>query len=453
MVAAMALLAAPAAPAAPAQARKPSQVQEKRGELDELKGRIDDLRREVADAEESRADVADELEDAETAISAANRRLRQLTDQRARAQRELRDLEAQVEQLEQRIASQQDRLARLLRNRFVAGEAESLQHLLRGNDPNQIARDSHYLAGLSRAQADLIAELRHSLDDKRELAQKVRGKTEELAAIEKNHEKERTELVIQQQKRRAALDSLAGQIKARQREINSLKRDERRLTRLIDGLSRIVKTTPRRPPPVNTPKPAEIGPAPTAAAAPTGAEPRSATPAADAAEPPRTAAARRDVTEPTPAAPPQVVARNESLPDESFASQSLARLKGQLRLPARGELINRFGTPRQDGGTTWKGVFIRAPHGADVKAIATGRVVFADWLRGFGNLIILDHGDSYLSVYGNNESVFKTVGQPVQAGETISSVGNSGGNAESGLYFELRHQGQPLDPLRWVTLR
>ena len=448
-----AVLALLATPAAIAQARKPSQVQEKRGELNELKGRIDDLRKEVADAEESRADVADELEEAETAISAANRRLRQLTEQRARAQRELRDLEAQVEQLERRVESQQDRLARLLRNRFVAGEAESLQHLLRGNDPNQIARDSHYLAGLSRAQADLIGELRHSLDDKRELAQKVRGKTEELAAIEKNHEKERAELVVQQQKRRASLDTLAGQIKARQREIDSLKRDERRLTRLIDGLSRIVKTTPRKPPPPIVPKAVEIGPAPAAAVPPAGVEPRSATPAAEAAEAPRIAATRRDLTEPAPAAPPQLVARNENMPDESFSGQPLTKLKGQLRLPARGELINRFGTPRQEGGTTWKGVFIRAPQGGEVKAIATGRVVFADWLRGFGNLIILDHGDSYLSVYGNNESVFKTVGQPVQAGETIASVGNSGGNMESGLYFELRHQGQPLDPLRWVRLR
>lgn len=98
-------------------------------------------------------------------------------------------------------------------------------------------------------------------------------------------------------------------------------------------------------------------------------------------------------------------------------------------------------------------MFIRAPAGGEVKAVAAGRVVYADWLRGFGNLVIVDHGDSYLSVYGNNEAVFKTEGQPVRAGETIAAVGNSGGNADSGLYFELRHQGQPLDPMKWVTLR
>jgi septal ring factor EnvC (AmiA/AmiB activator) len=98
-------------------------------------------------------------------------------------------------------------------------------------------------------------------------------------------------------------------------------------------------------------------------------------------------------------------------------------------------------------------VFIRAANGAEVKAIAPGRIVFADWLRGFGNLAIVDHGDGYLSVYGNNESLFKAVGQPVKTGEAIASVGNSGGNPETGLYFELRHLGQPLDPLKWVSLR
>jgi septal ring factor EnvC (AmiA/AmiB activator) len=95
-------------------------------------------------------------------------------------------------------------------------------------------------------------------------------------------------------------------------------------------------------------------------------------------------------------------------------------------------------------------VFIRAAGGSEVKAVAAGRVVFADWLRGFGNLAIVDHDDGFLSVYGNNESLFRTVGDAVKTGEVIAAVGNSGGNPETGLYFELRHLGQPLDPMKWV---
>jgi septal ring factor EnvC (AmiA/AmiB activator) len=122
-------------------------------------------------------------------------------------------------------------------------------------------------------------------------------------------------------------------------------------------------------------------------------------------------------------------------------------------LPVRGELANRFGSPRSDGGVVWKGLFIAARSGEEVRAIADGRVVFADWLRGFGNLLIVDHGDAYMSLYGNNEALYKRVGDLIHGGESIAAVGASGGNADSGLYFELRHEGRPLDPLDWVSIR
>jgi septal ring factor EnvC (AmiA/AmiB activator) len=101
----------------------------------------------------------------------------------------------------------------------------------------------------------------------------------------------------------------------------------------------------------------------------------------------------------------------------------------------------------------WKGLFITARAGEEVRAIADGRVVFADWLRGFGNLLIVDHGDAYMSLYGNNEALYKRVGDIIHGGEPIAAVGASGGNADSGLYFELRHEGRPLDPLDWVNMR
>jgi septal ring factor EnvC (AmiA/AmiB activator) len=100
----------------------------------------------------------------------------------------------------------------------------------------------------------------------------------------------------------------------------------------------------------------------------------------------------------------------------------------------------------------WKGLFFAARAGEEVRAVADGRVVFADWLRGFGNLLIIDHGDAFMSLYGNNEALFKRVGDIIHGGEAVGAVGNSGGNDRSGLYFELRHQGRPLDPLDWVKM-
>ncbi|MGB4226990.1 MAG: peptidoglycan DD-metalloendopeptidase family protein, partial [Candidatus Dechloromonas phosphoritropha] len=151
-----------------------------------------------------------------------------------------------------------------------------------------------------------------------------------------------------------------------------------------------------------------------------------------------------------PARPKAVEVENRYEP--AVSDSGFARQKGSLRFPVRGAVAGRFGSAR-DGGGTWRGLFIKADTGSDVKAVAGGRVVFAEWMRGFGNLLIVDHGDSYLSIYGNNDSLLKQVGQGVKGGETVATVGNSGGNPESGLYFEIRHKGQPVDPMKWASLK
>ena len=128
-------------------------------------------------------------------------------------------------------------------------------------------------------------------------------------------------------------------------------------------------------------------------------------------------------------------------------------LRGKLTLPVRGELTQRFGAPRGAVGAEAKGVFIRAPQGQPVRSIARGQVVYADWMRGFGNLLIVDHGERYLSIYANNDSLLKELGDAVAPGETIATTGSSGGNEQTGLYFEMRHLGRAFDPLSWVKLK
>jgi septal ring factor EnvC (AmiA/AmiB activator) len=134
-------------------------------------------------------------------------------------------------------------------------------------------------------------------------------------------------------------------------------------------------------------------------------------------------------------------------------NDAFSALRGKLRLPVRGELVQRFGAPRGAAGMEAKGVFIRAPEGQPVRAIAGGRVVYADWMRGFGNLLIVDHGENYLSIYANNESLLKELGDVVAPGERIATTGSSGGNEQTGLYFEMRHLGRAFDPLSWVKLK
>jgi murein hydrolase activator len=126
-----------------------------------------------------------------------------------------------------------------------------------------------------------------------------------------------------------------------------------------------------------------------------------------------------------------------------------ASLKGRLPMPVNGRVVARFGTQRRGASLPWRGVVIAASEGSEVRAIHGGRVVFADWMRGFGLLTIIDHGKGYMSLYGYNQSLYKNVGDHVRQGEVIATVGDSGGRDSPGLYFEIRHDGKPDNPLLW----
>jgi septal ring factor EnvC (AmiA/AmiB activator) len=134
---------------------------------------------------------------------------------------------------------------------------------------------------------------------------------------------------------------------------------------------------------------------------------------------------------------------------EGAQRRSISGLKGDLSWPVQGRLSTRFGTQRASGGLTWDGVVISAGEGSEVRSLYYGRVAFADWLRGFGLLIILDHGDGYMSLYGFNQALLKETGEWVERGETIALVGDSGGRNFPSLYFGIRHRGRPLDPRQW----
>ncbi|MCM2289996.1 MAG: peptidoglycan DD-metalloendopeptidase family protein [Sulfuritalea sp.] len=383
-------------------------VDSKKDQLQDLKGRIETLRREMAAAEESKTYAADQLRETESAISNTNRRLHELGTERAELQAELADLDTQNQRLDRQTGTQQNQLARLLNRQFVGGDADALKLLLSGHDPNQSARDRYFLTQLSRAKADLIQQLRAVAAEKKRLADAAREQQAQLAEIERRQQESRAQLLDRKKQRLTKLAVIADRLKAQRREINTLKRDEQRLATLIEGLARIAAAKRAKP------------------RVPQGTHSAGAGSAA--------------------AARPSKLKNH----DPVDVGGAFAALRGKLRLPVRGSISGRFGSPRPEGGAAWKGVFIRAAEGAEVKAVAGGAVVFSDWLRGFGNLLIIDHGDDFLSVYGNNESLLASVGASIKGGDTVATVGNSGGNPDSGLYFELRHKGQPFDPLKWA---
>lgn len=144
----------------------------------------------------------------------------------------------------------------------------------------------------------------------------------------------------------------------------------------------------------------------------------------------------------------EALARIESMVTKAIELVGLSHLKGQLGWPVQGKLTNRFGRKRR-GSLRWKGVVINSSSGTPVQTVHQGLVLFADWLKGFGWVIVVDHGEGYMSLYGHNQTLLKTVGEKVEAGEPIALVGKSGGQQNSGLYFEIRHQGVAINPSKW----
>ena len=141
----------------------------------------------------------------------------------------------------------------------------------------------------------------------------------------------------------------------------------------------------------------------------------------------------------------------DTSPQEVMPHQPFAKLKGKLAWPVEGKLRRLFGRRKPLSNLPWQGVIIEAPSGRYVHAVSHGRIAFADWLRGFGNLIIIDHGDAYLSLYGHNESLYRSAGEWVETGDVIGSTGNSGGQEKTGLYFEIRRNGRPQNPTGWCV--
>lgn len=365
-----------------------------KSELNEVRGRIESLKKEVESAEETRHEASDALKKSELAISKMSRNLYELDQQQLDTKAELDKLDGQNQQTRGSISALQEQLSQLLYQQYLHGQQDPLVAMFNQQDASQVARQLHYYTYIAQARAEKIQSLKKNLTQLQHITQRTQEKNAELARIKEEQSNQKKLLLTEKENRKKVLSGIAKQIEGHKKEISRLQQDEKRLTQLIEKLAKITAKLEKRP------------------------------------------------TQPK--------ISNSKTPDATLANSAFQQLKGKMRLPIAGELSNRFGTPREDGGSSWKGLFIKAQSGQAVKAVASGRVVFADWLRGFGNLIIVDHDNSFMSLYGNNESLYKQAGDQVKAGDNIAAVGNSGGNPQSGLYFELRYQSKPFDPMTWV---
>jgi septal ring factor EnvC (AmiA/AmiB activator) len=361
-------------------------------ELENLRQRITTMQSEMAKTSESKTEAADALRESERAISDSNRKIAELAEQQREADTKLNELHAQQQQLKQHLSWQQALLSRLLYQQYLGGKHEYLKLMLDNQDPNKVARDLQYFRYIARNRAAWLDSLRTDLNALKNVSDKVQAQSEALSNLRAEQATQKEKLKQDQHERLQVLGRISNQLTQQRHEITRLQHDENRLARLVAKIAEML------------------------------AKPKT-----------------------------KSLFRNENIPDNRFDGQPFERLQGKLALPVKGDITNHFGATRPDSTVLWKGIFIRSSSGQSVKVIAAGRVVFADWLRGFGNLLIVDHGHAYMSLYGNNETLYKQVGDELRGGDTIATVGNSGGNSDSGLYFELRHESKPLDPIKWLA--
>lgn len=316
------------------------------------------------------------------------------------------------QQLDAQLAAQKNGLAQQLQALYTAGEQSHLRLLLRQDEPSDISRTIRYFGYLNDNRVARIQRIQKTLKESDAVRVTIEKDNVQLQELRKTLAQQKVDIESTLKARSVALDSLKSDIRATEKKLGKLKIEEANLQAVIDRLAA---------------RQAETGEK-TQAAATNAQAPKAKMPPATEKQTPqanRAPTSTRDTT------------------GKAFSS-----LRGQLPWPVNGRIIHSYGSARNEK-QRWRGVVLAAAGGSKVKAIANGRVAFAGWMDGYGHLIIIEHDNNYMSLYGYNRAVYKKEGAVVNAGETIAAVGNSSGQSQDALYFEIRSGTTPQNPARW----
>lgn len=391
------LVALLAAGAAPAQNSRDTERKLERART-ELKSIASERRK----LEGQRGEASRELRQADEQVGQSSRTLRATESALAQQRAALAELQRRRDALHQKLGTQREELTRLLRAAYKLGDDAPLKVLLAQDRVADANRDLAYHRYLQRDRAQRIAALTAELRELDQIERDLADKRAQLDATRENKRKELAALEKQRRERAALIAQLDLRYRDRNAKEKALGRDVKALERLLAQLR---------------------------AAAARAAKEREAA-AAKASRVP-TGAGKRAPVRVASAAPISV---------------------GGLGWPLSGALLAGYGGTMPDGRSS-EGVLIGAPVGSPVRAVADGQVVYAEWMTGYGLLLIVDHGNGYMSLYAHNDALLKDAGDTVKRGDAVGSVGNSGGQGRPALYFELRRNGQPVNPNVWLQKR
>jgi murein hydrolase activator len=395
------LLLAATLPAAGQQKKDSAELGDKEHALQQTQKRLKEERAKAADARKREAGLLAELEAIDRRLSEKRKQVALLDGRIQRAQGEMSDLQHDIARLEGQRAGQEDAMAQRLRAMYrLQAQGGALPVLLSGDDPIAQAVRLRHLATLATVDARMIREYRVTSEGLADRKDKLEARRKEMSALRGEAEGERAEADREAGKRRVILARVKDERAYHDRMVGELSEATRRLEAFVRDLQE-----------------------------------------------------RRRVAK---VPPPSSKAPKAAIPGESTPGVGLGSMRGRLVWPAEGRVVEEYGTrvnPRFGTKTFRNGIDIDAGEGSNVHAVYPGHVLYTGWFRGYGNLIIVDHGSEYYTLYAHVADMKVAEGDDVKQGQTIATVGDTGSLQGPRLYFEVRYQGKPQDPAQWLRPR
>lgn len=368
-------------------ALSPLVMGDEKADMQKLQKDIADLQKELKKVQGARTNVQQELQKNETQMSDLQKKVEKIQQEINSQDKQIEDLNKERSDLEKARAKQQAQAAEQVRAAYQLGQQPQFKVFLNQESPERISRMMKYHSYFMAAHAEKMKKYLETIAQLNELEPQIAQKTAELNVIKEELSKQQASLQEAQAQRKQTLAKINTTISNKDKALQDMLEDRRQLQALLQKVARATNSL---------------------------------------------------------AAAPSYV----PLPN---AGEKFSGRKGRLPWPTQGRITHGFGSSQVEGQLQWNGVLIDANAGQPVQAVHYGRVVFADYFRGQGLLVIIDHGEGYLSLYAHNQHLHKKAGDAVKAGETIASVGNTGGQNESGLYFEIRYQGKAINPADWLA--
>ena len=365
--------------------------------LNKIQKQINLIDKEIKKNSKVKKGLNKSLKKHEKEISTTKKQIYKVKKEQKNNKQKLANLSKELKKLEIEMLRRKQLQNEILYQSYIKPKPGYLQLFLEGINPNEVSRQVNYIGFLTKAQNENILKIdktRKNISATKKSTKKI---LKNITQLRKKKERNAKKLEKKKKAKKLTLNKISKKLKSQKSKKLKLLQDEKKLSSLVKNLMLKLK-----------------------------------------AEEKKRKAEKKDTKE------------EKKVVDIKAYKINFAKLKKKLKLPVKGKVIYKYNAKRSDTGTKWKGLFIKAKEGSDVKSVAAGQVVFSDWLRGFGNIIIIDHGKSYMSLYGNNDSLLKQKGEYIKGGEVVALSGNSGGNKYNGLYYELRHNGKPFNPLKWT---